>query len=94
LYKTYGHYKYTYAVLLYLVKCIAILPPAQALSESGTGLFMEVVFLEETFHLTYRKNMIIRSLRPCGATWVQTLTNTMQKEQQELWNQGTCLQVY
>jgi len=31
LYKTHGHYKYAYAVLLYLVKCIAILPPAQAL---------------------------------------------------------------
>ena len=25
LYKTHGHYKYAYAVLLYLVKCIAIL---------------------------------------------------------------------
>lgn len=31
IYKTHGHYKYAYAVLLYLVKCIAILPPAQAL---------------------------------------------------------------
>ena len=31
LYKNYGHYKYAYAVLLYLVKCIAILPPSQAL---------------------------------------------------------------
>ena len=31
LYKTHGHYKYAYAVLLYLVKCIAILPPSQAL---------------------------------------------------------------
>ena len=31
LYKTHGHYKYAYAVLLYLVKCTAILPPAQAL---------------------------------------------------------------
>ena len=31
LYKTYGHYKYAYAVLLYLVKCTAILPPSQAL---------------------------------------------------------------
>ena len=31
LYKNHGHYKYAYAVLLYLVKCIAILPPSQAL---------------------------------------------------------------
>ena len=31
LYKTYGHYKYAYAVLLYLVKCTAILPPSQGL---------------------------------------------------------------
>ena len=31
LYKTHHHYKYAYAVLLYLVKCIAILPPSQAL---------------------------------------------------------------
>lgn len=44
LYKTYGHYKYAYAVLLYLVKCIAILPPAQALrlkwnrTFNGSGL--------------------------------------------------------
>lgn len=44
LYKAYGHYKYAYAVLLYLVKCIAILPPAQALrlkwnrSFNGSGL--------------------------------------------------------
>jgi len=31
IYKTHGHYKYAYGVLLYLVKCIAILPPSQAL---------------------------------------------------------------
>lgn len=31
LYHNHGHYKYAYAVLLYLVKCISILPPAQAL---------------------------------------------------------------
>ena len=31
LYKTHGHYKYAYVVLLYLVKRIAILSPAQAL---------------------------------------------------------------
>lgn len=31
LYKNHGHYKYAYTVLLYLVKCIAILPPSQAL---------------------------------------------------------------
>lgn len=31
LYKAHHHYKYAYAVLLYLVKCIAILPPSQAL---------------------------------------------------------------
>ena len=90
-YKTHGHYKYAYAVLLYLVKCIAILPPSQALrlkwnrSFNGSGL-------DKTSHLTYGKNMIIRTSRPCGATWVLTLTltltNTVQKEQQELWNQG------
>ena len=44
LYKTHGHYKYAYAVLLYLVKCIAILPPSQALrlkwnrTFNGSGL--------------------------------------------------------
>ena len=44
LYKTHGHYKYAYAVLLYLVKCIAILPPSQALrlkwnrNFNGSGL--------------------------------------------------------
>ena len=44
LYKTHGHYKYAYAVLLYLVKCIAILPASQALrlkwnrSFNGSGL--------------------------------------------------------
>lgn len=44
LYKTHGHYKYAYVVLLYLVKCIAILPPSQALrlkwnrSFNGSGL--------------------------------------------------------
>lgn len=32
LYKNHGHFKYTYAVLLYLVKCISILPQQQALS--------------------------------------------------------------
>ncbi|KAL9977306.1 hypothetical protein ACROYT_G014696 [Oculina patagonica] len=31
LYKTHGHYKYAYGVLLYLVKCIAVLPPSHAL---------------------------------------------------------------
>ena len=44
LYKTHGHYKYAYAVLLYLVKCIAILSPSQALrlkwnrTFNGSGL--------------------------------------------------------
>ena len=44
LYKTHGHYKYAYAVLLYVVKCIAILPPSQALRQkwnrnfNGSGL--------------------------------------------------------
>ena len=44
LYKTHGHYKYAYAVLLYLVKCTAILPPSQALrlkwnrTFNGSGL--------------------------------------------------------
>ena len=31
LYKNHGYYKYAYTVLLYLVKCTAILPPFQAL---------------------------------------------------------------
>jgi len=32
LYKTHGHYKYAYAILLHLVKCISLLPKQQALS--------------------------------------------------------------
>lgn len=32
LYKSHGHHKYAYVVLLHLVKCIAILPEQQALS--------------------------------------------------------------
>ena len=39
LYKTHGQYKYTYAVLMYLVKAIAILPPPQALQMKWNPIF-------------------------------------------------------
>lgn len=39
LYKTHGHYKYAYAVLMYLVKGIAILPPSQALQMKWNQTF-------------------------------------------------------
>ena len=41
LYKTLGQYKYVYAVLLYLVKCTAILPPSQALRLKWNRTFNE-----------------------------------------------------
>jgi len=31
IYKNTGHYKYAYAVLLYIIKCISVLPPSEAL---------------------------------------------------------------
>lgn len=39
LYKTHGHYKYAYVVLLYLVECTAILPPLQALRSKWNRFF-------------------------------------------------------
>ena len=39
LYKTHSHYKYAYAVLMYLVKGIAILPPSQALQMKWNQTF-------------------------------------------------------
>ena len=39
IYKNHGHYKYAYAVLMYLVKCIAILPKAHALNLKWNRFF-------------------------------------------------------
>ena len=68
LYKTYGHYKYAYAVLLYLVKCTAILPPSQALRLKWNRFFNGSGLPDKIFHLTCSKNMIIKISSVCGAT--------------------------
>lgn len=39
LYKTHGHFKYAYAVLLHLVKCTSILPKQQALSSKWNRFY-------------------------------------------------------
>ncbi len=39
LYYKHGHFKYAYAILLYLVKCVAILPKSQALSLKWNRFF-------------------------------------------------------
>lgn len=39
LYKTHGHFKYAYVVLLHLVKCICILPEKQAISVKWNRFF-------------------------------------------------------
>ena len=79
LYKTHGLYKYAYAVLLYLVKYIAILPPSQALrlkwnrTFNGSGLPGRIIPLDLQKEHDNKDNA-------CGTIWVQILMNIMPKE--------------
>ena len=77
LYKNHGHYKYAYAVLLYLVKCISILPPSQALKLKWNRTYNVSGLPGRNISLDLQKGQ------------EQTLMSKMPREQQEPLNQDS-----
>lgn len=57
LYKTHGHYKYAYAILLHLVKCTAILPKQQALSCKWNRFYNGIGGKGTNISLDYKKEL-------------------------------------
>ena len=57
LYKTHGHYKYAYVILLHLVKCISILPKQQALSCKWNKFYNGIGRNGRNISLDYKKEL-------------------------------------
>ena len=57
LYKTHGHYKYAYVILLHLVKCISILPKQQALSCKWNKFYNGIGGNGRNISLDYKKEL-------------------------------------
>ena len=68
LFKTHGHYKYAYVILLHLVKCISILPKQQALSCKWNKFYNGTGHIGRNISLDYKKELQHSGLK---AMWRQ-----------------------
>ncbi|XP_068739062.1 uncharacterized protein [Montipora capricornis] len=68
LFKTHGHYKYAYVILLHLVKCISILPKQQALSCKWNKFYNGTGHIGRNVSLDYKKELQHSGLK---AMWRQ-----------------------
>ena len=90
LYHKYGHFKYAYATLLYLVKCVSILPKSQALSLKWNRFFNKSGKRGENIPLDLKKEQQNRMLK---TMWHALGANLNEKNAERTAGTLECLEI-